>query len=126
MPRITADTAYDQLVQMLADDFPECDSIRPQDMRALTDDELAVILNAEPGVGHDAARPSHWADILNSSVLPTQAERDAALAQNLRAALLFEAREFLASDVNLELGFREQHHVAGRDQLTDEVWEALA
>lgn len=120
MPRITADTAYEALTQTIADDFPECDSIRPQDMRALTDDELAVILNAEPGVGHDAARPSHWADILNSSVLPTQAERDAALAQNLRAALLFEAREFLASDVNLELAQREQRYQASREQLVAE------
>lgn len=101
-------SSFKQLVWRLADQFPDCDSIREQDLPTLTDDDLSVTLNYEPGMAFDAARPSAWADILNSAVYTSQERRDAALANCLRDALTFEIRSFVCSEVNVELAYREQ------------------
>lgn len=93
-------TALKTLVAALADSHEPGDSIRPADLRELTDDELAIVINHDDGIAYDAARPADWADILNSAVYVTHAERSAALATNLREALHFEVRTFLAAEVN--------------------------
>lgn len=96
-------TPYQNLVRRLTDAFPACDDISPCDVPTLTDDDLAVILNHESGVGIDACEPAHWAEIFNSAVYVTKAEKDAALARIIRTALMREARNFLYSDINAEL-----------------------
>lgn len=103
-------TPFECLVWRLADHFPECDSIRPLDLPELTDDDIAVVLNFESGIGIDAARPAQWADILNSAIYTTAAERNAALAQNLRDALTHEVRDFLSGEVMVELANREHRY----------------
>lgn len=120
-------TPYQKLIWRIADGFTYDDSpIRPQDLPALTDDDMAVVLNHETGIGFDAARPIAYAEILNSSVYVTQIERDAALAQNLRAALTFEIRDFLCGDIDMELYHRSEPVADPAAQAMDEAGHCAA
>jgi len=100
--------AYKALIAALADAFGEDAYVAPQDLRPISDDELAVLLNHEPDLAIDACRPAEYADILNGVNYTNDEERNSALGMSLRHSLTKEARDFLAEDVNTELWRRTE------------------
>lgn len=102
---------YQRLVRSLADAFTPGDSVHSRDIPALNDDQLSVVLNHETEIGFDAASPSDWADILNSTVHVTHEERLAALGRHLRDAINREALDWLAADIETELDHRSEPYL---------------
>lgn len=107
-----AASPYQRLVREMADGFEPGDAIHARDIPALNDDQLSIVLNHENAIGFDAACPSEWADILNSSVHVTHLDRLMALGLRLREALNREALDMLAGDINIELWNRSEPSLA--------------
>lgn len=105
MPRTPQLTAYKALLTALAEaaEHAGLEVIAPADLRPITDDELAVLLNHEEGLAFDAARPAEYADILNGVLYTSDEDRNAALGLSLRHSLTHEARTYLVGEVNVEL-----------------------
>lgn len=105
MSRTESLTQYWALLAALADPFDPDDhgSIRSLDLRALTDDELATVLNHDESAGDDAYAPRVCAEIYNSVLYVTHHERVQALGKALDEGILRNVREKLAQDVNTYL-----------------------
>lgn len=108
MSRTAQLSAYKALIGALADSFEPGDHIQARDLRALTDDEISVVLNHDESAGDDAYAPRVCAEIYNSVLYTTHAERVHALGKALDEGILMNVREFLARDVTTELWERQE------------------
>lgn len=97
-------STFENLVQRVADEFPECDYIREVDLPPLSGPDIATVILHDTGA-FERDELTEEADILGTDI--SDDAQHEALGRYRRAFLNREARQVLAYEVNNELAMRE-------------------
>lgn len=101
-------TPYRRLTDSMADCFTPGDCIRAEDLKPLTNPELAVAVSHDEYIFLNAVDPSLYADILDSAIYLTEEAKARAFWDRLRIAVANSAAEALHNGVNDELCLRAE------------------